>query len=68
MKTLLKLFDFPIIVILIIIIGYLLVTCAISGILAGILPSAGYSDVIECPIMWIFTFIAGFFGLKMEGE
>ena len=68
MKTLSKLIDFPVIVVLIIIISYLLVTCTISAILAGILPSASYTDVIECPWMWIFMFIAGIIGLIMDCE
>ena len=65
-RVLIKTFEFPVVVIFLQLFCYLLITCSVCAILAGILPSLTYAEVIENPGMWLSTFTLGYLGLKLE--
>jgi len=65
---LLKLIKFPIIVVFLVLLSYILITFGISAILAAILPSVEYYEIIETPAVWIFTFMLGFIGAIIDSE
>jgi len=67
-QFILKVIKFPVAVVFLGFIAYLLITFGISAILALILPTVEYYEIIETPAVWIFTFMLGFMGVLIDSE
>jgi len=67
-QFILKSLKFPIAVIFLGFIAYIVITFGISAILAAILPSVDYFQIIEYPGMWLLTFMLGFIGLLIDSN
>ena len=65
-QFILKSIKFPVAVIFLGFIAYIVITFGISAILAAILPSVDYFQIIEYPCMWLLTFMLGFLGLLID--